>query len=74
MNPFRNLSAVDQARLEFLVVIEGHAEELELTEWERSFIADLVDNPRGLDAAQIDYVAALRAKYEPRLRGGVRAE
>lgn len=61
--PFCNLVPADQRHMEFLLQLDNKAEALRLTDWEKEFIRDLVDHPRGLDESQIRYVAALHAKY-----------
>lgn len=63
MQPFTALSPADQSRLQFLCALDV-CDHLEVTDWEASFLADLIASPRPLTAAQATYIDALRAKYE----------
>ena len=52
---------------EFLLRLDDAADTVEVTDWEASFIGDLLDHPRSLTPAQRAKCDELRTEYEGRL-------
>ena len=59
------IPAEDQDRLDFLLHLD--AAPFDITDWEASFLEDLVTNPRPLTPRQRAVIDDLRTRYQPRL-------